>query len=116
MCDESYRHDRRTHNRPILRFFGRGNGSDSWRSPADQPCGNGTSMTVETWLLFCVTETVLCFTPGPAVLLVVSLALTRGARAGLGGSIGILAANAGYFILSGTGIGAILLEIGRAHV
>jgi homoserine/homoserine lactone efflux protein len=66
-------------------------------------------MTVETWLLFCLTETVLCFTPGPAVLLVVSLALTRGARAGLGGSIGILAANAGYFILSGTGIGAILL-------
>jgi homoserine/homoserine lactone efflux protein len=66
-------------------------------------------MTVETWLLFCLTETVLCFTPGPAVLLVVSLALSRGARAGVGGSVGILAANAFYFILSGTGIGAILL-------
>jgi homoserine/homoserine lactone efflux protein len=66
-------------------------------------------MTVETWLLFCVTETVLCFTPGPAVLLVVSLGLTRGARAGLGASLGILTANVFYFVLSATGIGAVLL-------
>jgi len=66
-------------------------------------------MTVETWLLFCVTETVLCFTPGPAVLTVVSLALSAGARAGIGASLGILTANAFYFILSATGIGAILL-------
>jgi len=66
-------------------------------------------MTVETWLLFCVTETVLCFTPGPAVLTVVSLALTAGARAGIGASLGILAANAFYFILTATSIGAILL-------
>ncbi len=66
-------------------------------------------MTIETWLLFCVTETVLCFTPGPAVLTVVSLALTTGARAGMGASLGILAANAVYFVLSATGIGAILL-------
>jgi len=66
-------------------------------------------MTVEAWLLFCVTETVLCFTPGPAVLLVVSCALTRGARAGVGASLGILAANTFYFVLSATGIGAVLL-------
>ncbi len=66
-------------------------------------------MTIGTWLLFCVTETVLCFTPGPAVLLVVSLGLTAGARAGLGASLGILAANAFYFVLSATGIGAMLL-------
>jgi homoserine/homoserine lactone efflux protein len=66
-------------------------------------------MTSEMWLLFCATETVLCFTPGPAVLTVVSLALTTGARAGIGASLGILAANAFYFVLSATGIGAILL-------
>lgn len=66
-------------------------------------------MTFEAWLLFCMTETVLCFTPGPAVLLVVSLSLTSGARAGFGASIGILLANAFYFLLSATSIGAILL-------
>jgi homoserine/homoserine lactone efflux protein len=66
-------------------------------------------MPFETWALFCATETVLCFTPGPAVLLVVSLALTRGAPAGLAASVGILAANALYFVLSATGIGAILI-------
>jgi threonine/homoserine/homoserine lactone efflux protein len=66
-------------------------------------------MSFETWALFCATEIVLCFTPGPAVLLVVSLALTRGAQAGLGASLGILTANAFYFALSATGIGAILL-------
>src|SRR4030095_5990474 len=55
-------------------------------------------MTLATWLLFCATETILCFTPGPAVLLVVSIALTRGAGAGLGASVGILAANAFYFL------------------
>ena len=66
-------------------------------------------MTLQTWLLFCATETVLCFTPGPAVLLVISLSLARGARAGFAGSLGILAANAGYFVLSATSLGAVLL-------
>ncbi len=66
-------------------------------------------MSFEAWLLFCVTETVLCFTPGPAVLLVVSLALAHGAQAGLHASVGILAANAFYFVLSASGIGALLL-------
>jgi len=62
-----------------------------------------------TWLLFRLTETVLCSTPGPAVMLVVSRALTRGAAAGLRASLGILAANAMYFVLSATSLGAILL-------
>jgi homoserine/homoserine lactone efflux protein len=66
-------------------------------------------LTPQTWLLFCATEAVLSLTPGPAVLLVISLALTRGARAGFGGSFGILAANAVYFILSATSLGAVLL-------
>ena len=66
-------------------------------------------MSFETWLLFCATEAVLCFTPGPAVLLVVSLSLSRGPRSGLGGSLGILVANALYFAISATGLGAVLL-------
>jgi homoserine/homoserine lactone efflux protein len=66
-------------------------------------------VTLETWLLFCATETVLCFIPGPAVLCVVSAALTRGARQGFHTSLGILAANTAYFALSATGLGAVLL-------
>jgi threonine/homoserine/homoserine lactone efflux protein len=66
-------------------------------------------VTLEAWLLFCATDTVLSLTPGPAVLLVVSLALTRGARPGLRASLGVLCANALYFTISATGIGALLL-------
>jgi homoserine/homoserine lactone efflux protein len=65
-------------------------------------------MTLETWLLFCTTETLLCLSPGPAVLLVVSLGMARSARAGMRAALGILAANALYFTLSATGIGALL--------
>ena len=66
-------------------------------------------MTLQTWLLFCATETLLSLTPGPAVLLVVGQALGRGGRAGLVAACGILSANAMYFALSATGLGAILL-------
>jgi homoserine/homoserine lactone efflux protein len=66
-------------------------------------------MSLETWLLFVVTEAVICFTPGPAVLLVLSLSLTRGADAGLRGAFGILAGNAMYFFISATSLGAMLL-------
>src|SRR5262245_28738357 len=67
-------------------------------------------MTLQTWLLFCATEAVLSFAPGPAVLLVVSQSLSRGAWAGVAASLGILAANAVYFALSGTSIGAVLVR------
>jgi homoserine/homoserine lactone efflux protein len=66
-------------------------------------------VTLQTWLLFCATETLLSLTPGPAVLLVVGQALGRGGRAGLAAACGILSANAMYFALSATGLGAILL-------
>ena len=70
-------------------------------------------MSVETWLAFCATETVLCFTPGPAVLFVVSVALARGARPGMAAASGILTTNVCYFALSATGIAAVILASGR---
>jgi len=66
-------------------------------------------MTLETWLLFVLTEGALCLTPGPAVLLVLSQGLTRGTGASIFANLGILAGNACYFALSATGLGAILL-------
>ncbi len=66
-------------------------------------------MTFETWLLFVITEFLLCITPGPAVLLVVSHGMGFGARASRWSMLGILTANSCYFGLSAMGLGAILL-------
>lgn len=66
-------------------------------------------MSWRTWSLFVATETVLCLTPGPAVLLVLSQGLRRGAAKALWASCAILAVNVFCFALSATGLGAILL-------
>jgi homoserine/homoserine lactone efflux protein len=66
-------------------------------------------MTWQVWSAFFLVETVLCVTPGPAVLLVLSQALTRGTGKTIWSIGGILAANMVYFILSATGVGAILM-------
>ena len=70
-------------------------------------------MTPQTWIAFVVLETVLCFTPGPAVLFVVSTSLTRGPRAGFGGAWGIVACNTFYFLLSALGVAAVILASAR---
>jgi len=62
----------------------------------------------QTWSLFPLTETMLCLTPGPAVLLVLSQGLSRGALASIWSNLGILAGNTFYFLLSATGLGAIV--------
>jgi homoserine/homoserine lactone efflux protein len=69
----------------------------------------GPTLSIEAWLAFCLTEAVLCVTPGPAVLLVVSAAMRHGLRAGLGASLGILTANAFYFAVSAAGVAAALV-------
>ncbi len=66
-------------------------------------------MSLEAWLLFCATEAVLCLSPGPAVLLVVSLSLVGGGRAGLRAALGVLAVNVLWFALSATSLAAILI-------
>lgn len=66
-------------------------------------------MSWQVWTTFAILETVLCFTPGPAVLLVLSQALSRGTGRAVFSIVGIIAANSVYFLLSATGVGAILL-------
>ena len=66
-------------------------------------------MTSTTWAIFLVTEIVLCLTPGPAVLFVVSQALRHGGPRSIWANLGILSGNAFYFLLSAAGLGAALL-------
>jgi threonine/homoserine/homoserine lactone efflux protein len=66
-------------------------------------------MSFNTWLFFSGTEALLCLTPGPAVLFVLSHGLAQGGRASLWANAGILTGNAFYFLLSALGLGAVLL-------
>jgi threonine/homoserine/homoserine lactone efflux protein len=66
-------------------------------------------VSVTNLLFFAAMELVLCLTPGPAVLTVVSQAVQKGFRRSMGGAAGILTGNTIYFALSAAGLGALLV-------
>ncbi len=66
-------------------------------------------MKWEVWLLFVMTEGILCVTPGPAVLFTLSQAIQRGPGKSFWGIGGILCANTMYFALSATSLGAVIV-------
>ena len=57
-------------------------------------------MPFHVWLLFCGTEAAFSLSPGPAVLVVVSQVLRGGMRPGQITTLGILAGNQVYFLIS----------------
>lgn len=63
----------------------------------------------DTYWLYVLTEAALSLSPGPAVTLVVAYGLTQGARRSIPATLGILSANAIYFAISATGLGAVLV-------
>lgn len=65
-------------------------------------------MSAKLLLVFVLTEFLLCLTPGPAVLLILSQAMRAGFRASLYGVAGIVVGNTFYFCLSALGLGALL--------
>lgn len=69
-------------------------------------------MTFKTWLLFLVMETALSLSPGPAVFYVVSQSIRALPRV-LPATLGILSANAIYFALSATSLGALIAASAR---
>jgi homoserine/homoserine lactone efflux protein len=70
-------------------------------------------MTFESWLLFLVMETALSLSPGPAVFYVVSQGVRGATRRSLPAALGIISANAVYFTLSATSLGAIIAASAR---
>src|SRR5580693_5311802 len=70
-------------------------------------------MTFKTWLLFLVMETALSLSPGPAVFYVVSQGVRGALRRAVPATLGILSANAIYFTLSATSLGALIAASAR---
>ena len=68
------------------------------------------SVDWDTYWLYVLAEAALSLSPGPAVMLVIAYGITQGARRATWASLGILSANALYFALSATALGAVLVS------
>lgn len=66
-------------------------------------------MDFHSFFLFVLTELALSASPGPAVMLVVAYGITAGWKKSIFATLGILTANAIYFTISATGLGALIV-------
>ncbi|MCK4711517.1 MAG: LysE family translocator [Marinosulfonomonas sp.] len=66
-------------------------------------------MALETYLVFAITTIVVVFSPGAAAIAVASQGAANGWRRALFGVVGIASANVVYFVLSATGIAALII-------
>lgn len=67
------------------------------------------SINWDTYWLYVLTEAALSISPGPAVMMVIAYGITQGARRSVWAGLGILSANALYFALSASALGAVLV-------
>jgi threonine/homoserine/homoserine lactone efflux protein len=67
------------------------------------------SVNWDTFWLYVLAESALSISPGPAVILVIACGLAHGARRSIAATLGVLSANAFYFALSATSLGAVLV-------
>jgi len=67
------------------------------------------SVNWDTYWLYVLAEVALSISPGPAVMLVIAYGLSHGARRSIAATLGVLSANAFYFALSATSLGAVLV-------
>jgi threonine/homoserine/homoserine lactone efflux protein len=61
------------------------------------------------WWVFVPANAIVCLVPGPAVLLILSTALRLGWRKSVASNMGIIVANAVYYAISMTSLGALLV-------
>ena len=66
-------------------------------------------MPIETFILFLFTTAVVVFSPGAAAIAVASQGAANGGKRALAGVCGIAFANVVYFVLSATGIAALII-------
>lgn len=67
-------------------------------------------MNYQSLALFTLTEAALSLSPGPAVMMVITCALSSGWRRSAYATLGILSGNTIYFAISATGIGGLILS------
>ncbi len=73
-------------------------------------------MTIETYLVFFITTTIIVFTPGAAAITIAAQGAANGGRRALAGAAGIASANVVYFALSATGIASLIVASNTAFM
>lgn len=73
-------------------------------------------MSLETWLLYVMTVAAVTFTPGPNILLGMTLSIQHGVRACAVQATGAITATTTMAVISATGLGALLLASEQAFM
>ncbi len=73
-------------------------------------------MSIEIWLTFVLTATIILFIPGPTIIYIVGQSLTHGRKASMPLSIGVLSADAICITLSLIGLSTILSLFSAAFI